>query len=80
MVSCEVQPERERRIVARILFGIYKLLLSPLIGNRCRFQPSCSEYGLEAVEVYGWLRGGWMAIRRVCRCHPRHPGGIDPVR
>jgi putative membrane protein insertion efficiency factor len=65
---------------ARLLQRTYKLTLSPFIGQDCRFQPTCSEYALEAVEVYGWIRGGWMAVRRVCRCHPWHPGGVDPVR
>lgn len=56
----------------------YRLLLSPLLGPRCRFAPSCSEYAIEAIESHGVLRGGVLALRRVARCHPWHPGGYDP--
>ncbi|MDD3609985.1 MAG: membrane protein insertion efficiency factor YidD [Halothiobacillaceae bacterium] len=57
----------------------YQLFISPLLGPRCRFYPSCSNYALEAIEVHGVLKGGWMALKRVLRCHPLHPGGYDPV-
>mgnify|MGYP003599659980 FL=1 len=57
----------------------YQLFISPLLGNHCRFYPSCSRYAQEAIERYGAFRGGWLAIRRVLRCHPWHPGGADPV-
>ncbi len=58
---------------------LYRYLLSPLLGDNCRFYPSCSEYALTAVERFGAIRGGWLATRRICRCHPWHPGGVDPV-
>lgn len=61
------------------LIKAYRFFVSPLLGDVCRFQPSCSEYGLEAVSRHGALRGGWLALRRIGRCHPWHPGGFDPV-
>ncbi len=61
------------------LIRIYQLFVSPLLGNHCRFYPSCSQYAREAIEQYGVLRGGWLAIRRLLCCHPWHPGGVDPV-
>lgn len=57
----------------------YQLLLSPMLGPRCRFYPSCSNYAIEALRVHGGARGAWLAARRVCRCHPWHEGGFDPV-
>jgi uncharacterized protein len=66
------------RLVA-FLIRLYQWTLSPLLGPKCRFHPSCSQYGLEALERFGLLRGGWLALRRVGRCHPFHPGGYDPV-
>lgn len=61
------------------LIRLYQLLLSPLLGPRCRFHPSCSHYALEAIGRHGAARGGWLTLRRVCRCHPLNPGGYDPV-
>lgn len=61
------------------LLRAYKALISPLLGPRCRFYPSCSSYAMEAVQRFGVFRGGWMALRRVGRCHPLSPGGLDPV-
>lgn len=58
---------------------LYQLVLSPFIGNQCRFHPTCSNYALEAIERFGVLKGSWLAIRRLGRCHPFHPGGFDPV-
>ena len=57
----------------------YQLLVSPLLGPHCRFAPSCSSYAATAIARYGVRRGGWLALCRVARCHPRHPGGYDPV-
>jgi len=62
-----------------LLIRAYQLAISPLLGSRCRFHPSCSEYSLDALRRYGALRGLWLAMRRVGRCHPWHPGGYDPV-
>jgi putative membrane protein insertion efficiency factor len=57
----------------------YQLVVSPLLGPRCRFYPSCSSYALEAIRRHGPLRGTWLAGRRLLRCHPWNPGGLDPV-
>lgn len=59
---------------------IYQVLLSPLLPPSCRFYPSCSQYAVEAIEKYGSLQGGWMTLKRLCKCHPFHPGGYDPVK
>ena len=61
------------------LLRAYKLLISPLLGQRCRFYPSCSTYTMQAVERFGALRGSWLGAKRLARCHPFHPGGLDPV-
>ena len=61
------------------LIGGYQLLLSPFFGRQCRFYPSCSAYAREAIEVHGSLRGSLLAIRRILRCGPWNPGGVDPV-
>jgi putative membrane protein insertion efficiency factor len=61
------------------LIRSYQYAISPFLGRSCRYHPSCSEYAVEAVEKYGALRGGWLALRRIGRCHPWHPGGYDPV-
>jgi len=62
-----------------LLLRAYRLLISPLYGPTCRFYPSCSAYALEAFEVHGVVRGGYLTVRRLARCHPWNPGGIDPV-
>lgn len=57
----------------------YRVLISPLFPPTCRFHPTCSQYALEAIERFGVWRGSWMALTRILRCHPFHPGGYDPV-
>jgi len=59
--------------------AFYQRFISPLSGPRCRFDPSCSAYGFEAIETYGLAKGGWMAAKRIGRCHPWNDGGYDPV-
>ena len=66
-------------LVAMVLIRTYKIVLSPFLPPACRFHPTCSEYALEAIGRYGLIRGGWLAGRRVLRCHPWNPGGVDPV-
>jgi len=57
----------------------YRYAIAPLLGANCRFFPSCSQYAIEAVERHGSARGSWLAVVRLCKCHPFHPGGYDPV-
>ena len=61
------------------LIRIYQLTISRVLPPSCRFTPSCSHYGYEAIERYGAIRGGWLAVKRIARCHPFNPGGYDPV-
>ena len=58
---------------------LYQRLISPAFPSRCRFYPTCSQYAIEAIEKHGPLKGGWLAAKRIARCHPLHPGGVDPV-
>jgi putative membrane protein insertion efficiency factor len=67
------------RALLLLLVGGYRRWLSPLLGPRCRFAPSCSAYAQEALVLHGAARGSWLALRRIARCHPFHPGGHDPV-
>lgn len=61
------------------LIKLYQKLISPLFPNKCRFMPSCSHYAIEAVDRFGVFKGGFLAIRRIGKCHPFNPGGFDPV-
>ncbi|MBF0379650.1 MAG: membrane protein insertion efficiency factor YidD [Magnetococcales bacterium] len=61
------------------LIKCYRYCISPMLPRSCRFYPSCSEYAAEAVTDYGALKGSWLAMRRLAKCHPFHPGGVDPV-
>jgi putative membrane protein insertion efficiency factor len=63
----------------RALMRLYQFTLSPVFGGQCRFMPSCSSYAQEAIATHGAGRGTVLAMRRLCRCHPFHPGGFDPV-
>ena len=69
-------------LAAPVLFvpnGRYQRFISPLLGPRCRFAPSCSQYAVEALRTQGAVRGLWLSVRRLARCHPFNPGGYDPV-
>ena len=70
---------KSARWLALSLLRLYQLLISPLLGQRCRFYPSCSEYASGCIHKHGLLRGGYLAVRRILRCHPFNPGGVDPV-
>ncbi len=70
---------RTMRTLLALAIRFYQIAISPLLPGRCRFYPTCSEYAREAVLRHGVLRGGWLAIRRLARCGPWHPGGYDPV-
>ena len=67
------------KYVVLVLIRLYQRFISPLLPPTCRFEPSCSHYSYEAIRRYGLLRGGWLALRRIGRCHPFNPGGYDPV-
>lgn len=62
-----------------VLIKVYQKLISPMIGPSCRFHPSCSYYAVQALKQHGLLIGGWLSIKRILKCHPLHPGGVDHV-
>ena len=68
------------KFVLIALIRFYQLVVSPMLPPSCRFTPTCSTYTMEAVKKYGALRGSYMGVRRLLRCHPFHPGGYDPVK
>ena len=67
------------RVVLKFLIRAYQLTISPMLGPCCRFHPTCSHYGMEAIDRHGALRGSWLTLKRISRCHPFHEGGFDPV-
>jgi putative membrane protein insertion efficiency factor len=62
-----------------LMIRAYRVVVAPLFGNCCRFYPSCSEYGIQAISRHGSARGVWLTAVRIAKCHPFHPGGLDPV-
>ena len=90
---CECEPEQSNNLPAQgkpgavgplaslllLLLAIYRRLISPLLGPRCRYVPTCSSYAVEAVQRHGALRGSWLTLKRLLRCHPFAEGGYDPV-
>jgi hypothetical protein len=80
--NCDRNYDNQHPLGTRLLLGLislYRGYISPFTPATCRFYPSCSEYAAEAITKYGALAGGWLALRRIVRCHPLHPGGYDPV-
>lgn len=77
--TVDLDPRHLPRAVLLGLLHLYRTVISPLTGPTCRYYPSCSHYALVAVQRHGAARGGWLAVRRLARCHPWTPGGVDDV-
>ncbi len=71
--------ERLSVALLQLPIRVYRAFISPLLPRMCRFHPSCSAYAMEALATHGPLKGSWLTVRRLSRCHPFHPGGLDPV-
>ncbi|MCZ2257693.1 membrane protein insertion efficiency factor YidD [Sporosarcina sp. G11-34] len=67
------------KTILMLIIKLYQKAISPLMPPSCRFYPTCSHYGIEAIETHGALKGSWLAVRRISKCHPFHEGGFDPV-
>lgn len=75
----QTRPQSAAAKAALVVVAFYQRRISPLMGARCIYMPTCSEYARQAIERYGLAKGGWLALRRILRCHPFHNGGYDPV-
>jgi putative membrane protein insertion efficiency factor len=82
-VVCMIPVLKRRKSMLKKIFimliRFYQVVISPIKPPSCRFYPTCSQYGLEAIQRFGAIKGGWLAIKRIAKCHPFHPGGVDPV-
>ena len=70
---------KKKKKLAIALIRFYQIFISPILGQHCRFYPSCSQYTLEAIKEWGFIKGTYLGIKRLSRCHPLNPGGYDPV-
>jgi hypothetical protein len=73
---------RKATLASRLTIGLikkYQQFLSPLLGNNCRFDPTCSNYGVNAIQIHGFVKGSWLTTKRILKCHPLNSGGYDPV-
>ncbi|MFD2270177.1 membrane protein insertion efficiency factor YidD [Undibacterium arcticum] len=78
MISPQSRPSVLQSLLL-LLLRAYKVGISPMLGQNCRFYPSCSDYAFEAIREHGAAKGGFLSAKRLCKCHPWHPGGLDPV-